>query len=145
MHVYDIHQATIRDAAGSVVIGRTDGGWQRDGKDIPFEAATDLLDAITGAKAEAVHAVGEAAAPASKPAITVELQPLEGGTAQTLSLFLDGKALNSTRAVRLQMPHGLLSSLQTRLRDLRAAKPKGGDKQPATDSAVPSAANSKPN
>jgi hypothetical protein len=141
LHVYDIHQATIRDATGTVVLSRTDDGWQRDDKDIPFEAVTDLLDTVTGAKADSVRASGNEAAPAGPPAFAVELQPLSGGEAQNLSLFSDGTALNSARAVRLQMPHDLLGHLQKRLGDLRAAKPTPQEKSPATPTADKPAAN----
>lgn len=131
LHVYDIHQATIRDARGSVVLSRTDGGWTRDGDEIPFESATDLLDAVTDAKADTVEPAGNEAIAADKATITIQLQPLGGAAEQTLSLFADGLATNSTRTVRLHMPHDLLGNLRTRLHDLRAAKPTGKASAPA--------------
>lgn len=135
LHVYDVHQATIRDGSGTVRLSRTEDGWSRDGTAIPFEVATDVLDTVTGAKATGIRPASKGGAPTGKPAITVVLTPESGDSGeQTLSLYGDGTGLNSARDVVMTMPKDLLTGLQSRVRDLRAAKAVSQEK-PATPEA----------
>jgi len=141
LRVYDIRQATIRDATGTIRLSRTEDGWSRDGTAIPFDAATDVLDTVTGAKATSVRTVAKGSRPAGKAEITLVLTPESGGGGeQTLSLYGDGTGLNSARDVVMTMPQDLLASLKSRLQDLRSAKPTSKEKPAAPETGAKSGA-----
>ena len=49
-----IEKARVEEAAGTFELVRSDGEWLRDGKKIPFTAASDFLAALTAVKAESL-------------------------------------------------------------------------------------------
>ena len=64
-----IEKARVEEAAGTFELARSDGEWLRDGRKIPFAAASDLLAALTAAKADSlVEGAPASPAPAAPPA-----------------------------------------------------------------------------
>ncbi|MGH9380305.1 MAG: DUF4340 domain-containing protein [Thermoanaerobaculia bacterium] len=120
--LWQVEQATLRDANGPVVLARTDDGWARDGADIPFNVASDLLDAVLETQADTVRRRTETWQPPGGPELAIELEA-EDDTTETLALYADGVATVSGRRVLLDLPPDTAARLHQHLTDLRAAEP----------------------
>lgn len=125
-----IEKVRIEEAAGALELVRSDGEWIRDGKKIPFTAASDLLYALTAAKADTlVESAAEESAgalPAARPALTVTLSDADGNEELlTLEAATDRGARARTlgREVTLLLPKKLVDDLVVKISAVRAAEP----------------------
>jgi hypothetical protein len=129
LEVFEIDRARFTDAAGTVEVARADSDWKR-GKDlISFTAVSDVLFAVTGAKADTLLTPEAARARGldlGKPTLTVTLN---AGTpkAETLTLYPLATGGYPARAAGrdlvLLLPEDRIKELNERLADLRKAKP----------------------
>lgn len=131
-----VERVTIDDAVGKVVVERKDGKWLRDGVEIPFSAASDLLYAISSAKAAETR---EESLPTEKPALTLTLADADGNQEV---LTLHGDAVAGTRVARvsgrdlsLLLPEATAGEISSKVGALRAAEPVVSPAPAATPSA----------
>jgi len=121
-----IERVRVEDAVGSLDLERKDGDWLRDGQRIPFTVASDLLYAVTSAKADRLEEDAADAAVAGKPTLTLRLIDADGGE-ETLTLHpaVGGAvpARTSGRAVTLHLPESVAAEIGSKLGALRAATP----------------------
>ncbi len=114
---------------------RSDGEWLRDGRKIPFTAASDLLAALTAVKADslvegAIPASATApSAPPAPPQLAVTLSDADGNE-ELLTLLASGDsgaamvpARTGGRDVTLLLPRTLVSELANKIAAVRAAEP----------------------
>ena len=139
-----VERVTIEDAAGRMALERKDGQWYRDGVEIGFAAASDLLYALSSAQADEIQ---ETAA-AGKPALTFTLADADGNE-ETLSLGEPGAAgtpaIVSGRDLVLILPSKVAEEVRSKLGAVRAAPAvvapapdAAGDSEPAPGAAPPS-------
>ncbi len=124
-----IEKVRVEEAAGAFELARSQGEWMRDGKKIPFTVASDLLYALTAAKAERII---EGTAPASStapPRLAVTLSDADGNE-ETLTVLAGAEAgatevpvRTSGREVTLLLPRALWTDLESKLAAVRAAEP----------------------
>ncbi|GMU66248.1 MAG: hypothetical protein AMXMBFR36_25220 [Acidobacteriota bacterium] len=122
-----IERIRIADGEGELELVREAGEWKRDGEVVPYGEASDLLFAITSARAASV-VPPEAAAryPVTKPALTVVVGDAQGGE-ETLTLHGGGDAGEtvaarvSGRAVVLLLPASAAAELGAKIAAVRAA------------------------
>ncbi len=119
-----IEKARIEDAAGTIELLRQDGKWLRDGQEVPFTAASDLLQALTAAKASWLV---EGVAPAGPVQLTVTLADADGNE-ERLTLFAPGDpaatewtARTAGRELSLLLPRDLVEDLERKIAAVRAA------------------------
>jgi hypothetical protein len=130
-----IEKARVEEAAGAFELVRSDGEWLRDGKKIPFTAASDLLAALTAARAERFAELPAAPAGAASPLallpprLTVTLSDADGNE-EVLTLLADGDATAAVvpartrgREVTLLLPRDLVAGLEAKIAAVRAAEP----------------------
>lgn len=126
--LYGVERFDVEDAGGKTQFSRSAGDWLRDGKKIPYTPVSDLLYAVTSAKAERVSAKAEAAPRASGAArLTVRLFDKEGKE-ETLVLFPPdahgaATATTSAREVVLDLPANNVSEVLDKLAAVRKAEP----------------------
>ncbi len=129
-----IERVRVEDAVGSLDLERKDGDWLRDGQRVPFTVASDLLYAVTSAKADRLEEDGDGAAVAGKPTLTLRLIDADGGE-ETLTLHpaVAGAvpARTSGRAVTLHLPASVAAEITSKLGALRAAVPLDAPTSPA--------------
>jgi hypothetical protein len=117
-----IERVAIDDAQGKLVLERKDGNWLRDGVEVPFAAASDLLYALTAAKAGTVGAT----APTSKPLFTLALSDADGNE-ETLTLHpAEGDVVParvSGRDLTLLLPKSAADDVTSKVGALRAVQP----------------------
>ena len=122
--VHDVDSATVRDGGGVLSLTRAGTDWKRGDTLISYLPVSDLLFAVTGARAQRVLTPAEVAGLA-KPLLTFELHGKELGD-ETLSLcapIKDGvPARVSGRDVVLLLPADTLPQIQTKLKGVREAK-----------------------
>jgi len=142
--VFAIDRATFRDAAGSLTLSREDGKWLRDGVEIDYASASDLLYAVADAKAVEVL---DPPLPdgAGEPQLTIVLEQVgsDGGEAngdggeeneadaaarsETLTLYAagDGRhlATASDRPAVLVLSEPDVDKLRDKLAAVRDAEP----------------------
>jgi hypothetical protein len=129
-----IERIRIEDAAGKLELVREAGEWKRDGAIVPYGEASDLLFAITSARATTVVPPEEAARhPAANPTLTIVVGDAQGGE-ETLTLhapLADGglPARVSGRDAVLLLPASTAEELAAKIGAVRAAAepPPGGD------------------
>jgi hypothetical protein len=126
-----VDSATIQGDGIPVNLTRAGTDWKRDATVISFLPVSDLLLAVTSAKAE--HLLGPREAQAQgmgtwKPVLTVELRAKEGGP-ETITLYPPAAggvpARISGRDTVLILPADTLQKVQDRLKDVRTARGTG--------------------
>jgi hypothetical protein len=132
--VYDVEEAVIKDGQkdgqGPLTLTRADADWKRGAVKIFYGTVSDLLGALTDAKAERVLDPAEAQGLATgPPVLTLELVG-SGGKRQTLTLWapLEGAtagapARTSGRDAVLLLPAGTPADLAAKIAAVRKAKP----------------------
>jgi Domain of unknown function (DUF4340) len=138
LEVHQVDSATIQGGQGDgapVHLTRAGTDWKRDATVISFLPVSDLLLAVTSAKAEHLLSPREAQAQgmgAWKPALTVELRGKEGGKdagTETITLYPPAAggvpARVSGRDTVLVLPGDTLQKVQDRLKDVRTARGTG--------------------
>jgi len=122
--VHDVDSATVRDAGGVLSLTRSGTDWKRGDTLISYLPVSDLLFAVTGARAQRVLTPAEAAG-LTKPLLTFELHGKELGE-ETLTVYPPVKdgvpARVSGRDVALLLPADTLQQIQTKLKGVREAK-----------------------
>jgi hypothetical protein len=128
LEVHQIESATVRDDRTSLNLTRAGTDWKRGDTTISFLPVSDLLFAVTGAKAERLLTPQEAQAlhaGLAKPALTFELRTQDAGN-ETLILYPPIKegvpARASGREAVLLLPADTLAEIQKKLQDVRTAK-----------------------
>ena len=131
LSAFEVHQidaATVRDAGSAVTLTRAGTDWKRGGTTISFLPVSDLLFAVTGAKASRLLTPEEAQAmqaDLAKPLLTFELRTKDAGN-ETVTLYPPAKdgvpARVSGRQAVLLLPADTLTDVQKKLQDVRAAK-----------------------
>jgi hypothetical protein len=136
-----IEKARVEEPAGAFELARSQGEWLRDGKKIPFSAASDLLAALTSAKAERLVEGAAAGSPPVAPRLTVTLADADGNEEiLTLAAVPDSvaevPARTGGRDVTLLLPRALVDELEKKIAAVRAAEPLAepvaSDSAPAT-------------
>jgi hypothetical protein len=142
LEVHQVDSAVVRDDKGAVALTRSGTDWKRGGVTISYLPVSDLLFAVTEAKADRLLAPAEAAAlgaGAGKPALAIELKGGQGGGSgggsETLTLYpaLAGSthgvpARAAGRDTVLLLPESKLKDIRDRLDAVRAAKPLAAEK-----------------
>ena len=126
-----IEKARIEEAAGTFELARSDGEWLRDGQKIPFAEASDLLYALTSAKADSLTeepSKTTASAP-SPPRLTVTLSDADGNE-EVLTLQDRGdpaaaevSARTRGRGVTLHLARNMVEGLEAKIAAVRNAQP----------------------
>src|SRR4051794_7490431 len=123
--VRDVDSATVRDGGAAMPLVRSGTDWKRGNTLISYLPVSDLLFAVTGARAQRVLDAVEAAGLA-RPLLTFELHGKELGN-ETLTLYPPVKdgvpARVSGRDVALLLPADTLQQIQAKLKGVREAKP----------------------
>jgi hypothetical protein len=127
--VHDVDSATVRDDRTAMPLTRSGTDWKRGDTLISYLPVSDLLFAVTGARAQRVLGAAEAQglrAGLAKPLLTFELRGKELGT-ETLILYPaipEGvPARVSGRDVVLLLPADTLQQIQAKVKGVREAKP----------------------
>jgi Domain of unknown function (DUF4340) len=130
--VHQIDSATVRDGNTALNLTRAGTDWKRGTTTISFLPVSDLLFAVTGAKASRLLTPAEAQAmhaDLAKPLLRFELRtrPEDKTGRETVALYpplQEGvPALVSGRQTVLLLPAETLADIQKKLQDVRAAKP----------------------
>ncbi|HET9209918.1 MAG TPA: DUF4340 domain-containing protein [Thermoanaerobaculia bacterium] len=128
--VHDVDSATVRDGGTAMPLTRSGTDWKRGDTLISYLPVSDLLFAVTGARAQRVLAPAEATG-LTKPLLTFELHGKELGD-ETLTLYpavKDGvPARVSGRDAVLLLPADTLQQIQTKVKGVREAKPVKSEK-----------------
>ena len=129
--VYDVDRVEvadggITDVGGAMTLARADADWKRDGVRIFYATVSDLLAAVTDARAERLLPAAEGAALTSgSPALTLRLVGRESRE-ETLQLWPAGEggapARVSGRDVVLLLPASLPPTLAQHLQAVRGAE-----------------------
>ncbi|HVR98829.1 MAG TPA: DUF4340 domain-containing protein [Thermoanaerobaculia bacterium] len=127
--VYAVDSATVQDGQGRLALQRAGTDWKRGEETISYVAVSDLLFAVTGARADRL--VPGSLVP-GKPVLTITLKPSQG-SGETLSFFAPGPAGVPVRAngrdVALLIPAAKLQEIQQGLAEVRKAKPLSADEK----------------
>ncbi len=126
--MHDVDSATVRDAGGAMALTRSGTDWKRGDTLISYLPVSDLLFAVTGARAQRVLTPAEAQglqAGLAKPLLAVELRG-KGLGDETLTLYpatpQGVPARVSGRDVILLLPADTLQQIQTKVKEVREAK-----------------------
>ena len=132
LEVHQVDAVVVRDAQGALQLTRSDTDWKRGAATISYLPVSDLLFAVTEAKADRLLTPAEAAAQgagAGQPAATFELKGGQAGS-ETITLYppLAGAthgvpARVSGRDTVLLLPEPKLKEIRDRVDAVRAAKP----------------------
>jgi hypothetical protein len=132
LEVHQVDSAVVHDAQGALSLARSGTDWKRGAATISYLPVSDLLFAVTEAKADRLLTPAEAAAlgaGAGQPALSFELKGGQAGS-ETLSLYppLAGAAKGvpargGGRDTVLLLPESKLKDIRDRLDAVRAAKP----------------------
>lgn len=79
LRVYEIGEVTVEDGAGTLHLERATPDWRRDGARISYTAVSDLLYALTDARAEETVPRGEAATGAPEVTFTLAATARDDG------------------------------------------------------------------
>lgn len=124
LEVHDVETATVGDGKTSFQLTRSDSDWKRGDTLISFLPVSDLLAAVTGARAERLLTPQEAGNLA-KPLLTFTLKSKEMGE-ETLTLYPPRPegvpARASGRQAVLLLPRGVLQEIQKKVAEVRTAK-----------------------
>jgi hypothetical protein len=120
--VFEVDAATVQDGQGSLSLERAGTDWKRGEETISYVALSDLLFAVTGARADRL-----VSGPApGKPVLTMTLKPSQGA-AETLSFFKPfaggAPVRTSGRDTVLLIPAAKLQEIQKAVAEVRKAKP----------------------
>ncbi|HEX9944308.1 MAG TPA: DUF4340 domain-containing protein [Thermoanaerobaculia bacterium] len=133
--VHDIESATVRDDRTSLSLTRAGTDWKRGDTTISYLPVSDLLFAVTGARADRLLTPQESQsrhAGLAKPALTFELRSKDAGS-ETLILYPPAgegvPARASGRQTVLLLPADTLKQIQEKLQAVRAAKPVTAEKK----------------
>lgn len=123
-----IEKARIEDPSGAFELTRSDGEWLRDGKKIPFPPASDLLAALTAAKADRLVEEAAPAVPAATPRLAVTLSDADGNEERLTLLASPADAAavparTGGREVTLLLSPGTVTDLEVKIAAVRAALP----------------------
>jgi hypothetical protein len=130
LEVFEIDRVRFAARAGTVEVVRAETDWKR-GKDlVSFTVVSDVLFAVTAAKADALLTADEARARGidlGRPTLTIALNgggPPKGETLTLYAPVADGvPARAGGRDVVLLLPKASADEMQARLADLRQAEP----------------------
>ncbi len=130
--VHQVEAVVVRDAQGALQLTRSGTDWKRGAATISYLPVSDLLFAVTEAKADRLLTPAEAGAMgagAGQPAATFELKGGQAGS-ETITLYppLAGAthgvpARVSGRDTVLLLPEPKLKEIRDRVDAVRAAKP----------------------
>ncbi|HVT57627.1 MAG TPA: DUF4340 domain-containing protein [Thermoanaerobaculia bacterium] len=135
LEVHQIESAVVRDAKGALSLSRSGTDWKRGKEAISYLPVSELLFAVTEAKADKILDPAEArplAPSLATPLLTFELKGgLAGNDTLTLYPVLAGNpqglqgvpARAASRAALLLLPASKLKEIQEKVDALRAAKP----------------------
>jgi hypothetical protein len=132
LEVHQVDAVVVRDAQGALQLTRSGTDWKRGAATISYLPVSDLLFAVTEAKADRLLTpaeAGAAGAGAGQPAATFELKGGQAGS-ETITLYppLAGAthgvpARVSGRDTVLLLPEPKLKEIRDRVDAVRAAKP----------------------
>jgi hypothetical protein len=132
LEVHQVDAVVVRDAQGALQLTRSGTDWKRGAATISYLPVSDLLFAVTEAKADRLLTPAEAGplgAGAGQPAATFELKGGQAGS-ETITLYppLTGAthgvpARVSGRDTVLLLPEPKLKEIRDRVDAVRAAKP----------------------
>jgi hypothetical protein len=127
LEVHDVESATIKEGNATIELTRAGTDWKRGDTTISYLPVSDLLFALTDARAERLLTPAEAKElNLANPALTVTLKTKEAGE-ETLTLYpltLQGlPARASGRDVVLLLPGDKLQEIRQKVKDVREAKP----------------------
>ena len=132
LEVHQVDAVVVRDAQGTMPLTRSGTDWKRGAATISYLPVSDLLFAVTEAKADRLLTPAEAGAMgagAGQPAATFELKGGQAGS-ETITLYppLAGAthgvpARVSGRDTVLLLPEPKLKEIRDRVDAVRAAKP----------------------
>lgn len=127
--VHQVESATVKDAQGPFNLTRAEPDWKRGDVTISYVPVSDLLFAVTGARAERLANAAEIKL--GPPALTFLLKSKEAGE-ETITLHppVTGGAGGvpariGGRGVVLLLPANTLSEVRQKVADVRNAKPLG--------------------
>ncbi len=128
LEVHDVETATVRDDKTSFRLTRSDADWKRGDTLISFLPVSNLLSAVTGAKADRLLTPQESQtmqAGLAKPLFTFTLKSKDMGE-ETLTLYpplSEGvPARSSGRQTVLLLPKSALQEIQKKVSEVRTAK-----------------------
>jgi Domain of unknown function (DUF4340) len=122
LEVHDVESATVTDGNATMELTRAGTDWKRGDTTISYLPVSDLLFAVTDARAERLLPPGNP----GNPVLTVTLKTKEAGE-ETLTLYpatpqgVPAKA--SGRDVVLLLPSDALQQIRQKVKDVREAKP----------------------
>jgi hypothetical protein len=128
LEVHDVESATVADDKTSFQLTRSDTDWKRGDTLISFLPVSDLLSAVTGAKADRLLSPQEAQAMRAglaKPLFTFTLKGKETGEEKLIlypPLPEGVPARSSGRQTVLLLPKSALQEIQKKVAEVRAAK-----------------------
>ena len=124
LEVHDVETATVGDGKTSFQLTRSGTDWKRGDTLISFLPVSDLLSAVTGAKADRLLA--PEGVRLAKPLFTFTLKGKETGE-ETLTVYPpipEGvPARSSGRQTVLLLPKSALQEIQKKVAEVKAAKP----------------------
>ncbi len=132
LEVHQVDAVVVRDAQGALQLTRSGTDWKRGAATISYLPVSDLLFAVTEAKADRLLTPAEAGAlgaGAGQPAATFDLKGGPAGS-ETITLYPPlagathgGPARVSGRDTVLLLPEPKLKEIRDRVDAVRAAKP----------------------
>lgn len=127
LETWGVERLRIDDEAGKLELLRSGGDWLRDGEKLGYAEPSELVHALTSARAESLRVGAEAAAiPADRPTLTAILAGGDGAE-ETLTLHAEQGGLVparvSGRDVVLMLPAAAVERLRAALAAVRAAQP----------------------
>ena len=125
LEVYRVDKATFKDASGELEVERSGPDWKRGNDLVSFTPVSDLLYALSSARADKLES--KAAVALAQPAFTATLTASDK-TVETLSLYSplpDGHvpATVSGREAVLLLPKSSADDVRSKLETLRKAEP----------------------
>lgn len=129
--VYEVDRVELTDARGKLTLVRDEGDWKRGDTKIFYAPVSDLLAAVTEARAERVLSAEEArraGLAAGPPALTITLAGADGAGRQTLTLAPGGPgglavARTGGREAVLLLPATVPADLAAKIEAIRKAEP----------------------
>ncbi len=154
LQVYQVDSARVTDGAGTVELTRSGTDWRRGSVTIPYTPVSDLLFAVTGAKAIRLVSAAEAkqlGAPLDRPLLSIALKAAKdqggkdqvpagasGTASETLTLYPAVAAGVPARAggrdAVLLLPADQLAGIEKQIAAVRAAPPVPPSSAPAAAS-----------
>lgn len=128
-----IEKARVEEAAGSFELVRHEGEWLRDGQKIPFTAASDLLFALTSAKAESL-VEGPLPTASPLPRLSFTLSDADGNEERLTLMPTEAGATSAAartagREVTLMLAQSTIDELTAKVAAVRAVAPEGAAPQ----------------